>query len=65
LPWDKPETWKSLVDEIIPMLEVLIVFGVQYVASTLGKGTMKAINALRCMINNFGTNSWTFAAAAW
>jgi len=40
------------------MAEVLLVFGIQYVASTLGAGTMRAINAVRCMLNNVGTNSW-------
>jgi len=65
MEWDKPETWKALVDEIVPMFEVLIVFGVQYVASTLEAGTMKAINSLRCMFNNFGSNGWTFAAGTW
>jgi hypothetical protein len=44
MDWDKPATWKALVDEIVPMFEVLVVFGVQYVASTLEPGTMKAIN---------------------
>lgn len=65
MDWDTPNTWKTLVDEVVPMAEVLIVFGVQYVASTLGPGTMKAINALRCMLNNFGTNTWSFMAGTW
>lgn len=65
MDWDKPETWRALVDEIVPMFEVLIVFGVQYVASTLTKGTMKAINSVRCMFNNLGSNAWTFLAGTW
>lgn len=26
---------------------------------------MKAINALRCMFNNLGTNAWAFGAGMW
>lgn len=63
--WDDPQTWRALVDEIVPMAEIMIVFGVQYLSSTLGENYMKAINAARCMINNLGTNSWSFAAAGW
>lgn len=65
IDWDQPNAWKALVDEIIPMTEILFVFGVQYLASELGENYMKAINALRCATNNLGTNSWNFAAATW
>ena len=65
LDWDEPNTWRALVDEIIPMTEVLIVFGVQYISSMVGEGAMKAINALRCMFNNLGSNAWSFGAGMW
>lgn len=63
--WDEPSSWRTLVDEIVPMTEVLIVVGVQYISSQIGPGTTKGINSLRCMINNLGSNTWAFGAGAW
>jgi len=65
LLWDEPDSWRTLVDEIIPMTEVLIVFGFQYISSQIGPGATKAINSLRCMMNNLGTNSWSLMAGSW
>jgi hypothetical protein len=63
--WDTPESWKNLVDELVPVAEIGITFGIQYIAGTLEPGTMKAINSLRCMINNAAANAWNFGAGVW
>lgn len=65
IDWDVPDTWKALIDEMMPMAEILFVFGIQYLGSELGENYMKALNALRCAVNNLGTNSWNFLAATW
>ena len=58
LDWDTPDTWRVMVNELVPVSETLIVFGIQYLSSTLGEGTMRAVNSIRCMFNNAATNSW-------
>lgn len=65
MDWNNPDTWRVLVSDTIAMSESLLVFGVQYIASAMEPGMMKAINSLRCMLNNAGTNVWQFAAGIW
>lgn len=65
MDWGSRYAFKNLMDQVVPMAETLIVFGVQYVAEQLGPGVMKGINSLRCMLNSFGTNIWNFMAAGW
>lgn len=63
--WDNPNAWRTLIDEIVPILEAPLVFGIQYFTSTIGPGSMKMVNSLRCMLNSWTTNSWMFYAGIW
>jgi hypothetical protein len=65
IDWAKDYAFKNLVNEIVSTAEFLIKYGVQLVADQLTPNIMKGINALRCMINNFGTNTWNLLAAAY
>jgi len=45
---------------MIPILETPIVFGAQYLANEVGleQGTVKALNAVRCMLNSGVAGQW-------
>jgi len=50
---------------MIPLTEVGIVFGFQYISSSIGEGTTKAVNSLRCMMNSGASSLWALGAGTW
>jgi len=54
-----------VVDQIVPLTEVGIVFGMQYISSSIGPGTTKAVNSIRCMFNSGVSSLWQFGAGSW
>jgi len=65
MDWDNPDTWRALIDQIVPLTEVGLVFGLQYISGQIGEGTRKAANALRCMLNSGVSSTWYWGAATW
>lgn len=63
--WGKDYAFKNFVAEIVSTAEFLLKYGVQLIASQLSENIMRGINALRCMVNNFGSNTWNLLAAAY
>jgi transcriptional/translational regulatory protein YebC/TACO1 len=63
--WGSDVSFRNLVDEIVSTAEFLIKYGVQLIADQLTDNLKRGINALRCMINNFGSNTWNLIAAAY
>lgn len=49
----------------MPIIELALVFGLQYAAASTGDGAVKAMNSLRCMFNSVVTTTWAYAAGAW
>lgn len=54
-----------MVDQIVPLAETGIVFGFQYISSSIGPGATKAMNALRCMLNSGVSSLWALGAGSW
>jgi len=46
-------------------METGIVFGFQYISSSIGPGTTKAMNAIRCMFNSGVSSLWALGAGGW
>jgi len=65
IDWGQDYAWKNLVNEIISTSEFLIRFAIQYLASQISENMMRSINALRCMMNSFGGNTWTLLAGTY
>jgi hypothetical protein len=53
------------MDKIMPIIEILIIFGLQYASAHVGTGTIKALNAFRCMSNSLVSTTWAYGAGTW
>jgi hypothetical protein len=53
------------MDQLVPLGEFGLVFGMQYISSSIGKGTTKAMNSLRCMLNSGVSSTWSLGAGTW
>jgi hypothetical protein len=53
------------MDSLYPILEFGLVFGLQYAATQVGDGAVKAMNSARCMFNSVITTTWAYGAGIW
>jgi len=54
-----------LTSDLIDAAQMLLKFGIQYLAAGASDNIMRAINALRCFLTSAGENIWNFLASAY
>jgi len=54
-----------LTSDLIDAANVLIKFGVQYIASNWSENILRAINSLRCMLSSLGDSIWNYVASTY
>lgn len=54
-----------LTSDLIDAAEMLLKYGIQYLAKDASDNMLRAINALRCMMTGFSDNAWNFLASAY
>ena len=65
LVWTEEAAYQLLVNHIVDLSNVGLRFALAQLSSDLSPNLKRAMNALRCMVNAFGNNAWTWVAAAY
>jgi hypothetical protein len=54
-----------LTGDLIDAAQMLLKYGVQYLAKDFSENMLRGINALRCLVSSAGDNIWNFLASAY
>lgn len=65
IPWGEDWTFQMLLGDLIDAAQMLLKYGVKYLAQDASENMMRGINSLRCMLDNVGENAWNLIAAAY
>jgi hypothetical protein len=65
LPWGEEWTFEMLTSDLIDATQMLLKYGIQFLAADASENTLRAINSLRCLLSSAGENIWHFLAAAY
>jgi hypothetical protein len=65
IPWGEDWTFQMLLGDLIDAAQMLVKYGVKYIAADASENMMKGINSLRCMLDNIGSNAWNMIAGAY
>ena len=63
--WGREGPFKRLVQETVDIGTLGIKIVVGFMGASLSPNLLKALNAIRCMLNSFGNNTWNLLAAVW
>jgi len=65
IPWGEDWTFEMLTGDLIDAAQMLLKYGIQYLAADASDNTLRAINSLRCLLTSAGENLWHFIASAY
>jgi hypothetical protein len=54
-----------LMSDLVDAAQVLVKYGIQYLAGDLSENMLKGINALRCLLSSVQDSAWNFIASAY
>lgn len=65
IPWGEEWTFQTLMGNAVDTSMILIKLGITFAADQLTPNLLKGVNALRCMFQSLGDNTWNLVAAAY
>ena len=65
IPWGEDWTFQMLLGDLIDAAQMLLKYGVKFLAPEASENMMRGINSLKCMLDNVGENAWNLIAAAY
>lgn len=65
MDWTKDSSFKLMVSEVVGAATLIIKYIPILMASAMSDNMMRGINAIRCLVNNLGDNSWNLVAAVY